>query len=142
MAAPLTALAFLLGGTLLVLLLYALRRPLAALARLGVKTALGLGALTLLNTVGGAIGLTLGVNLWNALVLALLGVPGLGLLLMLNWVTALYRNCERTFTSPLAFLSPKAVNRLWGVDCGPAPRPTGTRPGRDVFSPGTCPGEK
>lgn len=89
MAAPLTALAFLLGGTLLVLLLYALRRPLAALARLGVKTALGLGVLTLLNTVGGAIGLTLGVNLWNALVLALLGVPGLGLLLMLNWLTAL-----------------------------------------------------
>ena len=31
------------------------------------------------------LGLSLGVNLFNALVLGLLGIPGFGLLLMMNW---------------------------------------------------------
>jgi len=38
--------------------------------------------------VGGLVGLHLGVNLVNALVLGVLGVPGFGLLLMLNWALA------------------------------------------------------
>lgn len=42
----------------------------------------GLAALALLNQIG----LGLGVNLVNALILGVLGVPGLGLLLMLQWV--------------------------------------------------------
>ena len=41
-----------------------------------------LAALALLNQIG----LGLGVNLVNALILGVLGVPGLGLLLMLQWV--------------------------------------------------------
>ena len=43
---------------------------------------MGLAALALLNQIG----LGLGVNLVNALILGVLGVPGLGLLLMLQWV--------------------------------------------------------
>lgn len=46
----------------------------------------GTGALALFSQVGQALGVTLGVNLVNALVLGLLGVPGFGLLLMLQWV--------------------------------------------------------
>ena len=51
-----------------------LHRPLGRLLRLA--------ALALLNQIG----LGLGVNLVNALILGVLGVPGLGLLLMLQWV--------------------------------------------------------
>lgn len=71
-------------GALAALLL--LRRPLGLLFRLLGRTAAGLAGLAVFSQVGGVIGVTLGVNLVNALVLALLGVPGFGLLLMLNWV--------------------------------------------------------
>ncbi len=62
-----------------------LRRPLGRLLRLLARTAVGLGALFAFSQIGGMIGVTLGVNLFNALVLGFLGVPGFGLLLMLNW---------------------------------------------------------
>lgn len=58
-----------------------LRRPLAALVRLGIRWAGGLGVLALLQTMG----LSLGVNPINALVLGVLGAPGLGLLLLVQW---------------------------------------------------------
>ena len=70
-------------------LLVLLRRPLGKLVKLAGKTGLGLGVLALLRWIGGGLGLSLGVNLWNAAALAVLGVPGLGLLLLLNWLTAL-----------------------------------------------------
>ena len=54
-----------------------LHRPLGRL-----RSSVGLAALALLNQIG----LGLGVNLVNALILGVLGVPGLGLLLMLQWV--------------------------------------------------------
>ena len=78
--AVLTAVAMVLGG------LAVLRRPLARLLRLGLRWLGGLAALSVLSPIGQSIGLALGVNPVNALVLGLLGVPGLGLLLMLQWV--------------------------------------------------------
>ena len=84
----LDALPWIVGGLILALALAALRRPLNALLRLGVRTGAGLGVLYLLSLVGGSIGLRLGVNLVNALVLGVLGAPGFGLLLMLNWALA------------------------------------------------------
>lgn len=75
--------ALILLGALLVLLI--LRRPLRGLLRLLGRTAAGLAGLFAFSQVGGLIGVTLGVNLINALTLALLGAPGFGLLLMLNW---------------------------------------------------------
>lgn len=54
----------------------------------GARTGVGLAALWALSGVGGLVGLHLGVNLVNALVLGVLGVPGFGLLLMLNWALA------------------------------------------------------
>ena len=62
-----------------------LRRPLRWLLRLLGCMAVGLAGLFAFSQIGGLIGVTLGVNLVNALVVALLGVPGFGLLLMLNW---------------------------------------------------------
>ena len=55
------------------------------LLRLAFRSSVGLAALALFSQVGHLIGVRLGVNLVNALVLGLLGVPGFGLLLMLQW---------------------------------------------------------
>lgn len=63
-----------------------LHRPLGRLIRLAARSAVGLAALALFSQVGHFIGVSLGVNLVNALVLGILGVPGFGLLLMLQWV--------------------------------------------------------
>lgn len=74
------------GGLILVISLAALRRPLEWLGRLAARTAVGLAVLFLLSKVGGYVGVHLGVNLVNALVMGVLGAPGFGLLLMLHWV--------------------------------------------------------
>ena len=74
------------GGLMLLPILLALHRPLERLIRLAARTGVGLAVLAVLSQAGALIGVHLGVNLFNALVLGLLGVPGLGLLLMLNWM--------------------------------------------------------
>ena len=56
--------------------------------RLAARTGVGLGVLYILSWAGGPVGLCLGVNLTNALVLGVLGAPGLGLLVALDWVLA------------------------------------------------------
>ena len=63
-----------------------LHRPLGRLLRLAARSAVGLAVLALFSQVGPFIGVSLGVNLVNALILGVLGVPGFGLLLMLQWV--------------------------------------------------------
>lgn len=68
------------------LALVMLRRAVAWVVKLALRTAAGIGVLAALSYVGGAIGVNLGVNLGNALVLGVLGAPGLGLLMMLNWL--------------------------------------------------------
>lgn len=73
------------GILLLALALILLHRWLYKLAGLALRTLLGVLFLQLLSLFGGIGGLSLGVNLFNALVLGLLGVPGFGLLLMLRW---------------------------------------------------------
>lgn len=74
------------AGLLLCAALFLLRWPLAQMIRLLVRSSVGLAALAVLSPVGKLLGLSLGVNMVNALVLGLLGVPGFGLLLMLQWV--------------------------------------------------------
>lgn len=76
---------WLLGGLVVVVAMAALQRPLRGLVRLVARTGVGLAILWLLSKVGGLIGVALGVNLFNALVLGVLGAPGFGLLLMLPW---------------------------------------------------------
>lgn len=78
--------AWCLAGLLLCAALLVLRRPVARLLRLALRSSVGLAALALFSQLGQFIGVRLGVNLVNALVLGLLGLPGFGLLLMLQWV--------------------------------------------------------
>lgn len=77
---------WLIGLTLILTALFLLRRPLGRLWRLGVRSAGGLALLAAFSRIGPLLGISLGVNWLNALVLGLLGLPGLGLLLMLQWV--------------------------------------------------------
>jgi len=63
-----------------------LRRPLGRMLRLTARCVGGWAALSLLHPIGQLIGVTIGVNAANALVLGVLGAPGFGLLLMLQWV--------------------------------------------------------
>lgn len=72
------------GAALLALALC--RRPLAALGRLAVRSGLGMVFLWLFQGVGALLGVHLGVNLLNGLVLGALGAPGFALLLMAQWI--------------------------------------------------------
>ena len=72
-------------GLLLCGALLLLHRPLIHLIRLAVRSSVGLAILALLSQVGHMVGISLGVNLTNALLLGLLGIPGFGLLLLLQW---------------------------------------------------------
>ena len=78
--------AWCLAGLLLCAALLVLRRPAARLLRLALRSSVGLAILALFSQVGHLIGVSLGVNLVNALVLGLLGIPGFGLLLLFQWV--------------------------------------------------------
>lgn len=60
--------------------------PLKVALRVLINSVLGFGALWLLNLTGGVIGIALGLNIFNSLTVGILGVPGLFLLLLLQWV--------------------------------------------------------
>ena len=66
-----------------------LRKPLGALLKLTARTGLGLAFLSVFAPIGQFLGASLGVNLFNAMVLGVLGAPGFGLLLMLQWALRL-----------------------------------------------------
>lgn len=60
--------------------------PLKVALRVLINSVLGFGALWLLNLTGGVTGIALGLNIFNSLTVGTLGVPGLFLLLLLQWV--------------------------------------------------------
>ena len=60
--------------------------PLKVALRVLINSVLGFGALWLLNLTGGVTGIALGLNIFNSLTVGILGVPGLFLLLLLQWV--------------------------------------------------------
>lgn len=78
------------AGLLAVFFLIALIRifstPLRIALRLLVNTLLGFLALWATNLTAGITGITLGLNLLNALVIGILGLPGFVLLLLTQWV--------------------------------------------------------
>ncbi len=79
----------LLAGVGLALLAAAARAfssPLKLALKAAVNTLLGLGGLLLLNATTAFTGLSLGLNLFNALIIGILGIPGLILLLLVQWV--------------------------------------------------------
>ena len=62
------------------------RRPIRWILKLLLNTAIGFAALFLLNFFGSAIGITLGLNWINALVIGVAGFPGLVLLLLIKYL--------------------------------------------------------
>ncbi len=60
--------------------------PLKLALRLAVNAALGFGAMWLLNLTTAVTGLSLGLNLFNGLVVGILGIPGFLLLVLVKWV--------------------------------------------------------
>ena len=75
-----------LAGFFLIALLRVFSTPLRLVLKLLVNTLLGFAALWVVHLTAGFTGITLGLNLWNALVVAILGVPGFVLLLLIQWV--------------------------------------------------------
>ena len=80
----------LLAGLLAAFFLLALVRIFRTPLRLAMKvlgnTLLGFLALWGVQLTAGVTGIVLGLNLWNALVVGVLGLPGLLLLLLTQWV--------------------------------------------------------
>ena len=72
------------GAALAALALF--RRPLGALCRLAVRSGLGLVFLWLFQGLGGLLGVSLGVNLINSVILGALDLPGFALLLLTQWM--------------------------------------------------------
>ena len=79
-------LAGLLAGFLLVALIRVFSVPLKLTLRLLANTLLGFGVLWLINRTAALTGVSLGLNLWNALTIGVLGLPGVLLLLLVQWV--------------------------------------------------------
>lgn len=79
-------LAALLAAFFLIALIRIFSAPLRLAVRLLGNTLLGFAALWAVNMTAGVTGLALGLNLWNALVIGVLGLPGFVLLLLAQWV--------------------------------------------------------
>ena len=75
-----------LAAFLLVALIRVFRTPLKVVFKLLVNTLLGFLALWTVNLTAGMTGVALGLNLLNALVIGILGLPGFVLLLLTQWV--------------------------------------------------------
>ena len=71
----------------LVLIIFKLfSTPLRLALKVGANTVLGFLALVALDLFSPILGLHIGVNLVNALIVGILGLPGLALLVLLQWV--------------------------------------------------------
>ena len=78
--------AALLAGFFIIALLRVFSAPLRIALRLLLNTLLGVLALWAVHLTAGITGIALGLNLWNALLVGVLGVPGFLLLLLVQWV--------------------------------------------------------
>ena len=78
--------AALLAGFFIIALLRVFSAPLKLAVKLLVNTLLGFLALWAVNLTAGVTGIALGVNVFNALVIGILGLPGFLLLLLVQWV--------------------------------------------------------
>lgn len=79
-------LAALLAAFFLIALIRIFSAPLRLAVRLLGNTLLGFVALWAVNMTADITGLALGLNVWNALVIGVLGLPGFVLLLLAQWV--------------------------------------------------------
>ena len=74
------------AGFLVIALIRIFQAPLKLAVRLLVNTLLGFLALWAVELTAGVTGIALGLNLLNALVIGILGLPGFVLLLLVQWV--------------------------------------------------------
>ena len=68
------------------LILKLLTAPIRFAAKMLINALVGFVVLFLLNFVGGMVGLSLGINWFNALVVGIFGAPGVVLLLLLKYL--------------------------------------------------------
>lgn len=74
------------AAVLLWLFFRIIRLPLKLLAKAALHAAVGFVALFVLNFIGSTVGVVLELNLFNALVTGILGVPGVLLLLIIKYI--------------------------------------------------------
>jgi inhibitor of the pro-sigma K processing machinery len=75
---------------ILVLLVFViLRKPIKIVFKLLLNIVIGFIALFAINYLGSFIGVTVTVNWINAVIVGVLGVPGVALILLLRWITVI-----------------------------------------------------
>ncbi len=74
------------GIILLIVIVRVFISPIKILLKLGFNTLLGFAGLIAADIFGAYIGLSPGVNLCNAIVVGIFGIPGLALLILLKWL--------------------------------------------------------
>ena len=73
------------GIILLIAVVRVFIAPIKIILKLAFNTVLGFAMLIALNYFGAYIGIALGVNLINAVIVGIFGLPGLALLLLMKW---------------------------------------------------------
>ena len=66
-----------------------LKKPIKIILKLVLNTVVGFIALFALNWLGAFVGITVAINWINAVIVGVLGVPGVALILLINWLTVL-----------------------------------------------------
>ncbi|HHT16137.1 MAG: pro-sigmaK processing inhibitor BofA [Firmicutes bacterium] len=84
-----TTAVIILVALLALLALIVFRKPTKFILRLLLSTVLGFIALFVINFLGGLIGISIAVNWINGAIVGILGLPGIALLLILEWLTML-----------------------------------------------------
>jgi inhibitor of the pro-sigma K processing machinery len=73
-------------AVLIMLALAVIKFPIKIIFKLLINTVLGFIALLLINFAGSYVGITIAVNWINAAIIGVLGVPGVALILLLQWL--------------------------------------------------------
>jgi len=77
---------FIFGAAILTVSARVFRAPLKFALKLLLNTFLGFISLICFDLLGSYIGISLGVNLVNSIIIGLLGAPGFGMLLIARWL--------------------------------------------------------
>ena len=76
-------------AVLVIILFFILKTPVKIILKLLLNTVIGFGALFLINYLGGMIGISIAVNWLNAVIIGVFGVPGVALILLLQWLSVI-----------------------------------------------------
>lgn len=71
---------------LIVVFFMLIKTPIRLIFKLIINTVGGFITLIIVNFLGSFIGISIGVNWLNAIIVAIFGMPGLGLILILKWL--------------------------------------------------------